>query len=119
MSWHDEAMCRDTDQSLFFPEEGDCRSGEFSIYAKARLICAECPVIAECLDHALVTRELVGVWGGKSERERRRLRFERRQRLEPGHGNSTAYRLHRLAGEQPCEECRKWNAQRQREWRAS
>lgn len=112
MPWAIHAACRDVDTNVFYPERG--KSPE-----PAKAICAECPVIAECLDHAIVTRELVGVWGGKSEHERRRLRFERRQRLEPGHGNSTAYGLHQRAGERPCDECRAWHAQRQREWRAS
>jgi WhiB family redox-sensing transcriptional regulator len=45
----------------------------------ARQICAECPVKAECLEYALENRIDHGVWGGCSERERRRIQRRRRQ----------------------------------------
>jgi WhiB family redox-sensing transcriptional regulator len=52
---------------MFFPERGEST-------ADAKGVCAICPVQASCLDHAMATRERFGIWGGTSERERRRLR---------------------------------------------
>ena len=52
---------------IFFPETG-------SGVAEARRLCRGCPVKDECLDYALAANEHYGVWGGASERERRRLR---------------------------------------------
>jgi WhiB family redox-sensing transcriptional regulator len=65
--WMQDANCRGVDPALFYPERG-----EMTRHAKA--VCAQCPVRVECLDHALATAERFGVWGGTSERERRRLR---------------------------------------------
>jgi hypothetical protein len=54
--------------ATFFPERGAEATRE------AREVCSTCPVTAECLDYAMVTRERDGVWGGKSGRQRRQLR---------------------------------------------
>lgn len=74
--WADLANCRGVDPGLFFPERGEPT-------AEAKAVCAGCVVRADCLDYALVNGEKHGVWGGKSERERRGLRRDlgRRQRL--------------------------------------
>lgn len=68
MTWRDRAVCRGCDPDLFFPERGE------SCF-EAKLVCSHCPVQAECLEAGLM--ESVGVWGGKSERERRVLRLQR------------------------------------------
>lgn len=65
--WMDQAACSGADPDLFFPERGDPT-------AEAKAVCRACPVRQQCLDHALANREKFGVWGGMSERERRRLR---------------------------------------------
>lgn len=65
----DQAACQGADPDLFFNERGDKAS-----LAAARLICADCPVNAECLNHALDNRELHGVWGGTTEKDRRAMR---------------------------------------------
>lgn len=65
--WQQQAACGGMDPGLFFPERGE------SVEA-AKAVCALCPVRQECLDFALVSRETHGIWGGLSERERRRLR---------------------------------------------
>lgn len=68
MSWRDRAACLNSpDADAFFPEKG-ARSD------RAKAICRRCPVRAPCLDYAQRTEERFGVWGGLSERERRRLR---------------------------------------------
>jgi WhiB family redox-sensing transcriptional regulator len=74
-AWMLEARCRGASPTEFFPSDG---LGVES----ARLICSRCPVRAECLEYALVNRIEHGVWGGASERERRRL-LRRRRDLQP------------------------------------
>jgi len=63
--------CRGSDPDLFFPDRGE------SLEA-AKALCAGCAVRDECLEHALRNGERFGVWGGTSERERRRIRRQRR-----------------------------------------
>ncbi|MDH5293119.1 MAG: WhiB family transcriptional regulator [Acidimicrobiia bacterium] len=70
LSWQDYANCRGADADLFFPERG-------ASTRKAKAICAACEVQSECLDFALRVGEKFGIWGGMSERERRRVRRER------------------------------------------
>lgn len=73
-TWRKRAACRGIDVEVFYPlteEEADA--------APAKAICAECPVRQPCLEHALVHREREGVWGGATERERRRLLRQRRK----------------------------------------
>ena len=69
--WMQRGLCRDMPPSTFFPSDGVGVD-------LARQICATCPVKAECLEHALVHRIDHGVWGGCSERERRRILKRRR-----------------------------------------
>ena len=68
-----EAKCRGRAPQDFFPSDG-------AGVDQARRICADCPVKAPCLEYALTYRIDHGVWGGASERERRRIL--RRRRLE-------------------------------------
>lgn len=70
-AWREHGACRGVDPNIFFPERG-----ESCVEAKA--ICAGCPVRGECLDYALDLGEKFGIWGGTSERERRRMRPTRR-----------------------------------------
>jgi WhiB family transcriptional regulator, redox-sensing transcriptional regulator len=74
MSWQRRAACRDLETDRFYPEKG---ANEHTT-AAAKRICAGCPVTAECLAYALERDERFGIWGGLSERERRRLRPARR-----------------------------------------
>jgi WhiB family redox-sensing transcriptional regulator len=72
--WRSSAACRGLDPQLFYPvtdEEHDA--------APAKAVCAVCPVREPCLDHALGSREKEGVWGGATERERRRIIRQRRR----------------------------------------
>jgi WhiB family redox-sensing transcriptional regulator len=71
-NWMDEGLCRQVPPSTFFPNDGVGVD-------VARRICATCPVQAPCLEFALVERIDHGVWGGASERERRRILKRRRQ----------------------------------------
>ena len=66
--WWFAGLCAQTDPELFFPEKGGS-------VREAKRVCAACPVRAQCLAHALAHGERYGVWGGLSERERRRLQL--------------------------------------------
>jgi WhiB family redox-sensing transcriptional regulator len=67
LPWQEEALCAYVDPDVFFPEKGGSSR-------EAKRICAECAVSKECLDYALANDERFGIWGGLSERERRRLK---------------------------------------------
>jgi WhiB family redox-sensing transcriptional regulator len=67
LDWKAEAACRDLDTEIFFPDN-DINA------APALEVCASCPVREACLDFALRTRQNDGVWGGRTETERRKLR---------------------------------------------
>nr|WP_246242764.1 MULTISPECIES: WhiB family transcriptional regulator [Flexivirga] len=66
MDWQADALCRQTDPEIFFPEKGGSTKD-------AKRICHSCPVAAECLDQALANDERFGIWGGVPERRRRKL----------------------------------------------
>jgi len=70
-SWRLQALCAETDPEAFFPEKGGSTR-------EAKRVCNGCAVRAECLEFALANDERFGIWGGLSERERRRLRLQRR-----------------------------------------
>jgi WhiB family redox-sensing transcriptional regulator len=67
LSWQTDALCAQTDPEAFFPEKGGSTRD-------AKRICTSCEVKAQCLEYALQNDERFGIWGGLSERERRRLR---------------------------------------------
>ncbi len=73
LSWQPQAACGGVDATLFFPEADDDPALE------AKEVCEGCPVRIACLDHALGHGEKAGVWGGTTERERRRILRQRRQ----------------------------------------
>ncbi len=70
LSWQDHANCSGANQDLFFPERG-------ASTRKAKAICAACGVKEECLEFAITQGERFGIWGGLSERERRKIRRQR------------------------------------------
>jgi WhiB family redox-sensing transcriptional regulator len=70
-SWRLDALCAETDPEAFFPEKGGSTR-------EAKRVCAGCPVRLQCLEMALQNDERFGIWGGLSERERRRVRLQRR-----------------------------------------
>lgn len=65
--WQERALCAQTDPEAFFPEKGGSTR-------EAKRICMGCEVRDECLEYALAHDERFGIWGGLSERERRRLK---------------------------------------------
>jgi WhiB family redox-sensing transcriptional regulator len=72
LAWRQRAACRGVDPDIFYPV-----SDEEAEAAKA--ICAQCLVREACLEYALANRERDGVWGGATERERRRIVRQRRK----------------------------------------
>lgn len=70
-SWMAAANCAGVDPDLFFPKRGEDS-------AAAKAVCRGCTVRQDCLDYALRQRELFGIWGGTSERERRHIRSRQR-----------------------------------------
>jgi WhiB family redox-sensing transcriptional regulator len=67
MGWQERALCAQTDPEAFFPEKGGSTR-------EAKKVCTGCEVRAECLEYALANDERFGIWGGLSERERRKLK---------------------------------------------
>jgi WhiB family transcriptional regulator, redox-sensing transcriptional regulator len=65
--WQERALCSQTDPEAFFPEKGGSTR-------EAKRICSRCEVKGECLEYALGHDERFGIWGGLSERERRKLK---------------------------------------------
>ena len=73
-SWHEKARCKGWDPEIFYPDRGVPS-------ASAKAVCKECPVQPDCLEYALTKDERFGIWGGLSERERRKIFRERQRRL--------------------------------------
>lgn len=102
--WETRAACRGLDTTLFFVDPGNPVDA-------ACHVCATCPVQTECLAHAL-HNERHGIWGGTSEKQRRRLRLQLRISTPrvggPAGaecGTESGYNRHRRDGEHPCAAC--------------
>jgi WhiB family redox-sensing transcriptional regulator len=72
IDWRSLGACRGLDPAIFYPDDDD--EG-----LDAKMVCNECGVRAACLEYALMQREKAGVWGGATERERRRIIRQRRR----------------------------------------
>jgi WhiB family redox-sensing transcriptional regulator len=72
MSWRQRGACRGLDPEIFYPPSEDDVS-------EAKMICGTCAVREACLEYALDNREGDGIWGGATERERRRMLRQRRK----------------------------------------
>jgi WhiB family redox-sensing transcriptional regulator len=73
-NWRLNAACRNADPDLFFPE--GTSGGALEEAAQAKLVCSGCQVRARCLDWALAHGASSGIWGGRTEQERRAQRIE-------------------------------------------
>jgi WhiB family transcriptional regulator, redox-sensing transcriptional regulator len=67
LEWQERGLCAQTDPESFFPEKGGSTR-------EAKRTCMACEVRVQCLDYALTNGERFGIWGGLSERERRRVK---------------------------------------------
>ena len=74
ISWRRKGACQGLDPAVFFPDDGDEETAAVAI-----AVCDTCDVRIACLEHALASREKEGVWGGTTERERRRIIRQRRR----------------------------------------
>ncbi len=75
LDWQNRAICPQTDPEAFFPEKGGSTR-------EAKKVCAVCDVRTQCLDYALGKDERFGIWGGLSERERRRFKQQQQEGSE-------------------------------------
>lgn len=69
-NWADEAACKGMDPKIFFPERG-------ASVEPARKVCASCPVRVTCAQYAIDNADRYGIWGGLSEKKRRKIRMGR------------------------------------------
>ena len=81
LSWQDYAVCNQSDPEAFFPEKGGSTK-------QAKSVCRRCAVTEECLQYALKYREAYGIWGGKSEEQRRQILKEINAMAEAGLGRA-------------------------------
>jgi WhiB family redox-sensing transcriptional regulator len=72
MNWRELGACRGLDPGIFYPETDEEA-------AQAKRVCNQCHVQTACLEHALAQRAKEGIWGGATERERRRIIRQRRR----------------------------------------
>lgn len=79
--WELHAACRGLDSTLFFNDDGERAPLRARREATAKQLCRDCPVLAQCRQHALKVCEPYGVWGGLSPREREQLQRGHRRRL--------------------------------------
>ncbi|MBB0244821.1 WhiB family transcriptional regulator [Streptomyces alkaliphilus] len=78
--WHSEAACRRDEAGLFFAPSREPTAHRLSREQAAKAVCARCPVLLECREHALDQPEPYGVWGGLTAAERRVMLGRRRRR---------------------------------------
>lgn len=83
--WQERAACRAEDLDLFFGADGEPRRERLAREARAKAVCARCPVVAACLRHATAVPERYGVWGGLSEEERNAARRDARREQTGAH----------------------------------
>ncbi|WP_374201018.1 WhiB family transcriptional regulator, partial [Streptomyces bambusae] len=78
--WHAEAACRRDEAGLFFAPSKEPTAARLSREEAAKRVCARCPVMVACREHALLQPEPYGVWGGLTAAERRVVLARRRRR---------------------------------------
>jgi WhiB family redox-sensing transcriptional regulator len=89
--WHTEAVCRRDEAGLFFAPSKEPTAARLSREEAAKRVCAQCPVMVECREHALLQPEPYGVWGGLTAAERRLVLARRRRReIELGKASRSA-----------------------------
>jgi len=99
-SWRDRAACRGMGPDLFFPERGELTD-------EAKAVCQGCPVSHACFIFAVQSGEHHGIWGGKSERQRRDVRSQTVIQQNPIlHGTEQGYTAHWRRNIPACDDCR-------------
>ncbi|WMX45260.1 WhiB family transcriptional regulator [Streptomyces roseicoloratus] len=95
--WHTEAVCRRDEAGLFFAPSKEPTAARLSREEAAKRVCARCPVMVECREHALLQPEPYGVWGGLTAAERRVVLARRRRREVELRKAAAAERTERIA----------------------
>ncbi|MCF6521999.1 WhiB family transcriptional regulator [Streptomyces sp. JJ36] len=91
--WHSEAVCRRDEAGLFFAPSKEPTAARLSREQAAKRVCARCPVLIECREHALVQPEPYGVWGGLTAAERRVVLARRRRAAAGGEPGASVRRI--------------------------
>lgn len=77
-AWREQGACFNTDSSAFIPSSIALEDTRVLVsYQTALRVCSKCPVITDCLEYAMTTRQSFGVWGGMTPRQRQTLRKAR------------------------------------------
>jgi len=72
-AWQEDGKCKEADTEIFFLDSGERGKQKREKQRKAKAICKGCPVVNECLQHAMKTPEYFGVWGGMTADERLKI----------------------------------------------
>jgi len=99
MTWQDQSACKGQPLEWFF--FSDIRSEV--VFPQVAELCASCPARFDCLNFAITTTGMVGIWAGTTTAERMKLRRENRA---TGCGTNNGYQRHRYRREPVCEACR-------------
>jgi WhiB family redox-sensing transcriptional regulator len=99
LDWLDEALCREVDPNIFFPEAGE---GSRTQTAQAVSVCMQCAVIADCFQYAKKHSRGFGIWAGGIQSTLRG-----RPPAEIDHGSEAGAKQHIRRGEKPCGSCRR------------
>jgi WhiB family redox-sensing transcriptional regulator len=78
--WQLRGACRRQPSERFFHPEQERGAVRYERIRQAKHICAQCPVLAQCREHALRVEEPYGIWGGLDESERRELVLRKRRK---------------------------------------
>lgn len=81
LDWQDNGLCKESDPEAFYPEKGGSTK-------QAKAVCKRCPITETCLQWALDHKERFGIWGGKSEYERRQILKELEEMAQRGLGRA-------------------------------
>lgn len=103
--WTEQAACKGLPTEWWFPGRGDPTD-------QAKQICSTCPVRQDCLEYSFTIPTVVGIWGGITGRERRKIKSQTSTRPKRliNHGTHSGYVVHRKRKEQPCEACKEAHA---------
>ena len=75
-NWHESAACRGHGPDLFFMEQPTRL-----VIAEAKAVCSICPVRGQCLQFAMDTNQIHGIWGGLNMFERRKLKAKQQKAI--------------------------------------
>lgn len=111
MSWRDNAACKSHPEIDWFPQSGTPDAEARANLARARAVCAGCPVKDECYGEAILEPWTAGIWAGTTNSQRRRAPQQPRRRAPVARcGTDAGYSRHRRMNENPCQECKEAHA---------